>query len=335
MSSPEPNSTESSLSATATPSKSGQWRTVRLDELTRKPFKKVVADSLRVAAAPTSAEIPRKEATLDSSPASLAANLSTDPAADSSLQGKPSDPSTLDPRFADPNERLKRRQSLEHHIKSNPTDLGSFMELARIYRAEMKPIEAKRVLDQARQIFPDDQALLWEFEEATLARSLQQLREVNDLATRLDTAETDRELQRCQHDWARRRIEICRARLQRDRSQIHLVIALGEAMHDAGMYEGAFEELEPAIARDDFCSAAHLLRGKCLLAMKKELEAMAELRTCALRRSVVAPIRTRILALRLLCETADRLGIRLTSARYHEQLRLAEQDLARQPAAVS
>ncbi|MDA8745499.1 hypothetical protein N9N28_12775 [Rubripirellula amarantea] len=224
---------------------------------------------------------------------------------------------------------LHRRQELEHHLKSNPTDLSSFLELARIYRAEHKPIEAKRVLQQAIQIFPDDASLVWELEEAILARSLQQLREVSDLASRLDTAETDRELKRCQQDWARQRIEVCRARLRREPSHVHLRLALGEALHDAGMYENSIEELESVLQDDEHSPAAYLIQGKCLLAMKKELDAMVKLRACALRRSVIAPVRTRVLALKLLCETAERLGITLTAKRYRQQLIIAEEELAK------
>lgn len=111
-----------------------------------------------------------------------------------------------------PKVRLERRQELEHHLKSSPTDLDAFMELGRIYRSEDRPLDARRVFQQALQIFPEEQELLWEYEEATLARSLQQLREVTELARRLDTAETERELKRSQNDWACRRMDVCRAR---------------------------------------------------------------------------------------------------------------------------
>ncbi len=67
--------------------------------------------------------------------------------------------------------RLERRQELEHRLKGSPTDLDAFMELGRIYRAEQRPADARRVFQQALQVFPDDQQLLWEYEEAVLARS--------------------------------------------------------------------------------------------------------------------------------------------------------------------
>lgn len=227
-----------------------------------------------------------------------------------------------------PQLRLERRQQLEHRLKENPTDLDGFMELGRIYRVDNRPLEAKRIFEQARQVFPEEMELLWEYEEAVLARSLQQYREVNDLASRLDTLETERELKRSQNDWARRRIDICQARLKRDPNLHHLRVALAEAMHDAEMYEDAIVELNKVVNRDELSSFAYLIQGRCLLASGNEMQAMVALRAVALRRTVVAPLRTRIIALRLLCETAEKLGLAITLARYRQHLMQAEQELA-------
>lgn len=232
----------------------------------------------------------------------------------------------------EPKVRLERRQELEQHLRASPTDLDGYMELAAIYRAEDRPIEARRILQQAMQIFPDDNGLLWEFEEATLARSIQQLREVTELAQRLDTLETERELKRSQNDWACRRMDVCKARLKRDPSLTHLRVVLAEAMLDAELYEAAIDELAPVVDHDEFASQAHLLRGRCLLATKKDFEAMASLRAASMRRAVIAPVKTRVLALRLLCETAERLGVELTLKQYRQHLAAAEKELAAQPA---
>ena len=236
----------------------------------------------------------------------------------------------LEPQDADaPKVELNRRQELEHHLKESPTDLDAFMELGRIYRAENRPVDARRILEQAVEIFPDDQDLLWEYEEAVLARSLQQLREVSELASRLKTADTNRELKRSQDDWAHRRMEICRARLNRDPSLTHLRIVLAEALHDAGMHESAIEELEAVLENDELSPTAFFIQGQCLLAKGKDIEAMASLRSAAMRRSVVAPVRLRIAALRLLCDTAEKLGIPLTLQQYQQHLQMAEQELAK------
>ncbi len=241
-------------------------------------------------------------------------------------------PSISPPIAEKPKLELKRRQQLEHHLRSNPSDLDGFLELARIYRAENKPIEARRVMQQAIQIFPDEPGILWELEEATLSRSIQQLREVSDLAHRLNTAETDRELSRCQQDWAMRRIEVCQARIARDPSLDHLRVTLAEAKYDAGKYDEALEGLEPLLDIDEYSPAAYLIRGRCLLALGNDLDAMVALRVCALRRAVVAPLRTRVIALRLLCDAAERMGVTLTLANYRGHLQQIEQELAKQSA---
>jgi tetratricopeptide (TPR) repeat protein len=239
-----------------------------------------------------------------------------------------SDPPSAPP--PPPKVRLERRQELEHHLKSSPTDLNAFMELGRIYRSENRPMDARRVFQQALQIYPEEKELLWEYEEAVLARSLQQLREVSELSARLDTIETERELKRSKNDWACRRMDVCRARLARDSSQHHLRVTLAEAMTDAGMFEGAIDELDPVLDIDDLSANAFLIRGRCLLAMGKDVEAMAAFRASALRRAVVAPLKTRVIALRLLCETAERLGVALTLANYRKHLQQAEQETAQQ-----
>ncbi|WP_084422691.1 tetratricopeptide repeat protein [Rubripirellula obstinata] len=305
------------------PSKPGQWRIVHACDLTRKYFE------------PETKLTGGTEQTAGDAALSKLHSLGTDSSQTQPIQTEIDQARLLDQTAENEKVVLQRRQHLEQHIRSNPTDPNSFLELGQIYRLEQKPIEAKRVLEQATELFPDNHELRWEFEEATLARSLQQLREVAELANRLETAEADRELHRCQHDWACRRIEICQARLERDPSKIHLRVALGEAMLDAGMYEGAIEELEPLLEIDAFSPSAYLLRGKCLLAMNKDLDAMVELRACAMRRSVPAPLRLRILSLRLLCETAERLGIQLTLNRYRELLRQAETEFAKQSASAN
>ena len=142
--------------------------------------------------------------------------------------------------------------------------------------------------------------------------------------------EAERELKRSQNDWACRRMDVCLARLARDPSQTHLRLALAEAMYDAGIYEGAIDELDSVFDNDDLSAVAFLIRGRCLLAMGRDVEAMASLRATSLRRSVVAPVRTRVIALRLLCETAERLGVMLTLANYRQHLQQAEQELAKQ-----
>jgi len=234
-----------------------------------------------------------------------------------------------------PKVRLERRQQLEHHLKESPTDLNGYLELGRIYREENRPADARRILQQATEIVPDEDELKWELEEAILARSLQQLREVSELAERLDTVETERELERCQADWAARRMEVCHARLRRDPSKKHLRVSLAEALYDAGEFRDALEAIDEVIQDDEFSPIAYLLRGRCLLELGKDVEAMASLRASALRRAVVAPLPIRVMALRLLCDVAERMGVPLTLAKYRQHLQQSEQELAKAQAGTA
>ena len=228
--------------------------------------------------------------------------------------------------------RLERRQELEHHLKQSPTDRDAYLELGRIYRAEDRPADARRILQQAIEIFPDEESILWECEEAILARSLQQLRNVTELAENLDTAETEHELQRSKADWAARRIEVCRARLARMPEKLNLRVSLADAMYDAGDFQDALSELDPVLNDDELAPSAYLLRGRCLLELGKDVDAMKALRASALRRAVVAPLSIRVQALRLLCQAAERLGVLLTLEKYQQHLQLCEQELAKSKA---
>ena len=222
----------------------------------------------------------------------------------------------------------QRRQELEHQLKACPTDRDAYLELASIYRAESRPLQAKRVLGQAHDLFPDDLTILWEYEEATLSRSLQQYREFADLAKRLETAEAEREVQRSANDWAMRRVDVCEARLRRDPTLRHLHLARAEALLDLGRYEDAITEVSSVMNVNEHSPQAHLILGRALLASGKDAAAMTALRAASLRRAVVAPVRVRVAALRLLCETAERLGVELTLSRYREHLHQAEKELA-------
>jgi len=248
---------------------------------------------------------------------------STDASAVDEASGEADEGATPDPVAT----TLRRRQQLEHHIKLHPTDLDSFLELSSIYRHERRPLEARRVLGQALEIFPDDSTLRWEHEEATLARSLQQLREVSELATKLDTAETDRELRRARQNWANQRIEVCSARLKRNPDLPHLRLALGEALYEAELFDEAFLELGEIVDDPQHAPSAHLVRARCQIALKDDLAAMSSLRSCAMRRSMPAPPRIRAAALRMLCEIAQRLGIPLMLKRYRHRLEIAEDEL--------
>lgn len=229
-----------------------------------------------------------------------------------------------------PKVKLHRRQELEQLVREHALDIDLYLELAALHRAEDRPLEARRLLQQALQLNKDDPRVLWEFEEATLARSLQQYREVSDLAARLKTPEVDRELKRSQTDWANRRLEVCRARLARDPSKHSLRLVVAEALYDLGMLKEACEELQACLEIDALAASANLIRGKCLLELSDDLGALSAFRAVALRRAVPAPAKLRATALRLAVDTAARHNLTLSVERYRHALENAEHDLAKE-----
>ncbi len=222
---------------------------------------------------------------------------------------------------------IERRQYLEHHLKSRPTDLDAYLELAQLYRDDNRPADARRVLKLATQVFPENPTVLWELEEAVLARSLQQYREVLEIAKRLETPELDREIERSENDWACRRIEVCESRLKRDPKMHDLRLAMGEAFFDVGRFQEAIESVQSLEHEDSFSASAWFLKGRCLLEIGKNQEAMAALRAVALRRAVPAPIKLKTAALKLLCVTAERLGVPRSLELYRQQLKSSELEL--------
>lgn len=213
-----------------------------------------------------------------------------------------------------------RRQHLEFHLRTRPADREGYLELAAIYREENRPLNAARILEQAHEIFPDDATILWEWEEAQLARSVQQLVEVRDLAERLRNPAADQELERARVDWANCRLRVCRQRLQRDPSMDYLRLVIGEALYDSERYEEAVEELAALAQSDDHSPAAFLLMGRCQLVLSRDMDAMKSLRAASMRRAVVGVPKIRVAALKLLCDLADRNGLTATLEQYRSQL---------------
>ncbi|HBJ36562.1 MAG TPA: hypothetical protein DDZ51_17770 [Planctomycetaceae bacterium] len=221
-----------------------------------------------------------------------------------------------------------RRQQLEQLIRENAVEVELYLELAALHRAEDRPLEAKRVLKDALQLFKNDERVLWQYEEAVLARSMQQMREVAELAARLNTPEIQRELTRSQTDWANRRLEVCRARLARDPEKHAFRLVVAEALFDLEMYKEACDDLIPCYEMDAFIAPARLIQGKCLAAEGNLLAALAAFRAGAMRRSVPAAAKYRVPTLAAACDVAKQLGLQLSYQRYAHALEIAEQELA-------
>lgn len=220
----------------------------------------------------------------------------------------------------------RRRQELEQKLKLCPTDRDSFLELASLYRNDGLPLHATRVLKQAHELFPDDQTVLWEWEEAQLARSLQQLGVMRQMAEETRSAALLQDVERSEVDWANCRFRICSARLQRTPDQPFLRLVLGEALYDLERYDDAIAELEPLADSDKHSPAAFLLMGRCHLVSSRDADAMRCLRQASMRRGVVGSPKIRIAALKLLIDLADRHGLTATTPIYQQLLQSLQTD---------
>lgn len=213
-----------------------------------------------------------------------------------------------------------RRQSLERRLKDARTDREAYFELATIYRSEGRSMQASKILKQGCEVFPDDLDLLWEYEESQLARSIQQLMEVREMAAKAKNAAFDKDVERCSTDWAHCRVKVCRARLARNLEMQHLRLVLGEALYDLDKPADAINELDPLMQNDNHSSAAAYWIGKCHLVSGSDIEAMHWFRIASLRRSVTSPPKVQMAALKILVDLADRHGVAATHELYKSTL---------------
>jgi tetratricopeptide (TPR) repeat protein len=227
-----------------------------------------------------------------------------------------SDSPAVDPSKAGPS----RRQELEHRLRDVHTDRDAYLELAAIYRSENRPQLAAKVLQKGHEVFPEDASILWEWEEARLARSLQQLAEVREMAAKTKSVLADNEYERGQTNWATCRIQVCRARIQRDESKAYLRLVLAEALYDLERYDEALDEVTPLENDEHHGATAALWQGRCHLILGHDVKAMKYLRNACLRRAIVSPPRVRAAALKLLIDLADRHGLTATQQLYQTTL---------------
>ncbi len=183
----------------------------------------------------------------------------------------------------------QRQQELELFIRQTPADSAAYLELAKIYRSQERHYDAIRVLEKAVGYLPDDLDIRWELEEAQLARALQRLQTSQEILIQSPSADHEENLERARIDWAVRRAEVCRARLSRTPGDPKLQVLLAESLRDLGSYEESMQFATAASTSLEHAPLAHYVRGQCLLALGRPLDALSAWRSAALRRSVPAP----------------------------------------------
>ncbi|MEM6978094.1 MAG: hypothetical protein AAF539_00420 [Planctomycetota bacterium] len=220
--------------------------------------------------------------------------------------------------------RLARRTKLEQRVKTATTDRDAFLELAGIYREDGLPLHASRILKEAHQLFPDDLDVLWQWEEAQLERSLQQLMVTSKMAAETNSVALDQDVERCRIDWANCRLKICRDRLRRDASRDFLRLVLGEALYDLERFDEAIDELMPLADSPSHSPPAMLMMGRCHMVLSRDAEAMRCFRAASMQRAVVGTPKVRTAALKLLVDLADRHGLSETLQIYRNTLAALE-----------
>lgn len=216
--------------------------------------------------------------------------------------------------------RITRRQELERSVRRHSLDAAAYQELAKSYLDDGLKGEAKRVLKLATGVFPDDEAFRWELEEVTLATSLAHLREVRELTERLESAEVEAELVRAEADWAHRRLEVCRDRIDRNVRPAASRLQAAEALIDLDRHAEAVDVLEPLLDDPRSGGRANFLIGESRSAGGDDLGAMRAWRRAAFERRHPAEPGVRVAALRRLTTHAGRMGLIATLQDYDRRL---------------
>lgn len=218
------------------------------------------------------------------------------------------------------NVNLERFQTLEHLIRDNPLTSEPYLELSRIYLQRNRWTDAKRVLENACQRFPEDEQANFLYEEAQLARSLQLLWEAQaahrDEPTRLTEERVDRS--RLELNVLRERI--CRARLLRHPQQLELHLPLATALTNLDRPDEAIASLQLAGAQPKLRSAAAWQLGQLLESLNRVPEALSAYRRAALFRVPPPSPDIKRRALNAAANLAERNGMIDSARRYIDML---------------
>lgn len=221
-----------------------------------------------------------------------------------------------EPAPAAPAVALERFQTLEHVIRDNPLTVAPYLELARIYLQRNRWVDAKRVLEQATQRFPEHEEACFLYEEAQLARSLQLHWEAQAAQRDEPTRLTEESLDRSRVELNVLRERICRARLQRHPQQLELYLPLATALTNLGRSSEALTCLQTALTQPKLRSSAAWQLGQLYESMQRVPEALSAYRRAALFRVPPPPLELKRRALASAADLAERAGLIDSARRY-------------------
>ncbi|MCA9130111.1 MAG: hypothetical protein KDB22_23650 [Planctomycetales bacterium] len=219
-----------------------------------------------------------------------------------------------------PTVTLERFQALEHVIRAVPINAEPYLELARIYHAASRWVDARRILDLAYARFSDNEEVCFLREEVQLARSLQLFGEAKLEYEQEPTAITKASLERCKVELNVLRETVCRARLERHPDQVDLNIPLAIALDNLGNSEEAVEKLKSAAQHPRLRAAASLQMGFVLQRLKRIPEALSAFRRAALFRVPPPAADIKLQALQAAAELAQKSGMVDSARRYFQML---------------
>lgn len=211
---------------------------------------------------------------------------------------------------------LERFQTLEHAIRDNPLTVEPYLELAGYYFSSQRWTDARRVLENACQRFPDEERSQFLLEESQLARSLQLNCEAEQAQQAEPTQLTQAALEKSQLELNALREKICRSRLQRHPEQLQLHLPLATALHGLGQSEKAIESLRLAMQSPKLRSAAAYQLGQLLEEVGRIADALSAYRRAALFRVPPPPRELKLRALTAAADLAERSRLIDSARRY-------------------
>ena len=211
---------------------------------------------------------------------------------------------------------LERFQTLEHVIRDNPLTAQPYLELAKIYMADSRWNDARRVLDLALARFEDEEEVVFLREEALLRRALQQVQEA-DVAQQEEPSNSNLEhLDRSRLQLNVLRQQICESRLVRHPEQVELKLDLALALENLGQRDQAIEILQQAVTEPRLRAAAALQLGNCHARARHIPQALSAYRRAALFRAPPPPTDIKLAALMAAANLAEKSRMIDSARRY-------------------
>lgn len=215
---------------------------------------------------------------------------------------------------------LERYQELERTIRDTPLYVDPYIELCNIYMGAKRWADARRVMEIAVGRFPEDHQAVYLYEEAQLSRSQELAQKAEEEHTTEPTQLTLENVHRSKIELNVLRERIYRQRLERDPSQVELLIPLADALDRLEQRDEAIKTLRTASQEPKLRAEASLQLGRMLERAARVTDALSAYRRAALFRVPPPSVETKYAALLAAADLSMRSGMVDSSRRYLEML---------------